>query len=309
VTRLLAPRASFHDVSVLANPPQFSIITCSFQASRFVRRCHWSLAQQETTDWEWIIVDDASMDDTAEVVRALGDSRIRYMRLETNVGRGRARLYALQHARGHWIAVHDMDDVSFPDRLSRAQQAMSNGYDYLCSPVALIDNHYRLTGVRGLQNAGYPKAFVHATLCGDTELVRRIGYPPYRRAQDVTLVYTLANNYRGCFCPDPLYVYHENASVTLYGAIQGQYYFFKQLRELVESGMVKRTYEVRRMQIIRLLKLVGLLPFWLCPPLYRKTIAWRDSQPMSVTCMGDHRSEFIRRCAQLHPIDVQPRET
>ena len=114
-----------------------------------------------------------------------------------------------------------MDDFCFPDRLTCAAEALSGGFDYMCSPLVIIDDDYLVRGIRGAGFGGYPKTFPHATLCGRADLLRAIGYPGYRRAQDQTMVLSLANRYRGHYCKAPLYIYHEGAnaaSKTHFGA-------------------------------------------------------------------------------------------
>ena len=287
----------------MSGPPLFSIITPTYQGARFIPRCHWSLLQQQVGDWEWVVVDDASTDGTQEIIKSLGDERIRYFRFDTNQGRGLARDHALHQARGQWSVILDMDDLCFPDRLTHAREAQLRGEQFLCSPLALIDDAYRLCGVRGFTNASYPRSFPHATLCGGSDLLRRIGYPAYRRAQDQTMVLTLANNHAGHYCQEPLYIYHENANARLGDAFAGQYYMHKQLRELTRRGVLKPGREMQRAQFGRVVRMLGLLPFFLCPPLYKLTVKRRANlDPGTVQRMDPARRQFLAECAQLFPL-------
>ena len=281
--------------------PAFSIITPTYQAAAYLRRCHWSLTRQSVTDWEWLVVDDASTDGTAELIGTMGDARIRYHRFPENRGRGLARDFALQQARGRWTAVLDADDLSLPDRLARAEAARAEGYDFLGSPLLLIDHDYRVTGVRGPATAGYPRDFPHASLCGDTALLQQIGYPAYRRAQDQTMVLTLANTRRGFFCEQPLYVYHENANVGVGDAFAGHYYALKQIRALARKGVLTRGPALTRAQFGRWVKLVGLLPFFLWPPAYRRTLRARAHVAHGAERLSAEAQAFIAECARLFP--------
>ena len=287
----------------MLNNPVFSIVTCTYQAARFVARCYWSLSQQSVKNWEWIVVDDGSRDNTGSIICSLNDPRIRYFRLDKNVGRGLARERALALARGRWIVLQDMDDLSFPDRLEQAQGALRANRQFLCSPMVLIDDNYTIRGVRGLKSTGYPKAFTHATICGDADIIRGIGYPPYRRAQDVRLVYTIANNYNGEFHVQPLYVYHESANAALFDALQGQYYFYKQIGELVDSGALRHGSEMALIRAARVAKMAGLLPFFLFPPMYRLTLRWRANYRWGrIEALEPNRTEFVREAARLWPL-------
>lgn len=281
--------------------PSFSFVTATYQCATFLSRCHWSLTRQTITDWEWVVVDDGSTDGTAELIAALGDARIRYHRFPDNRGRGVASDFALRQARGKWTAVMDADDLALPNRLARAEDARAQGYDFFCSALVLIDHDYQVTGVRGCATDGYPRAFPHATLCGDTGLLRRIGYPAFRWAQDQTMVLTLANTRRGFFSDEPLYLYHENASIGLTGAFWSQYYALKQLRTLVRQRVLMRGAAVTRTQAIRCAKLFGLLPFFLWPRAYLQTLRARARASHGAGRLTAEERAFIAECAQRFP--------
>jgi glycosyltransferase involved in cell wall biosynthesis len=286
--------------------PAFSIITPTYGAAEFVKRCHWSLARQTIEDWEWVIVDDASQDGTRDIVQELRDPRIRYHRFPENQGRGPARNHALQSARGEWSVILDMDDLCFPDRLEVAASTKADGDEFLCSALVLVDHDYRVKGVRGVGGDGYPRSFPHATLCGPSKVLAEIGYPAYRRAQDQTMVLTMANTRRGRYCEEPLYVYHENASVGLRDAFTGHYYSSRQFGELVRSGVLRPTWDVRRAQLRHVLKLAGLMPLFLCPSLYGRTLGLRSKLPAGESALGPERTRFLAECARLFPMTASP---
>ena len=100
--------------------PKVSVITPAYKAARYIGQAIESVQAQTLTDWEMIIVDDASPDETAEVVkRYLDDPRIKLIRSERNRGECGARNLALEAAQGEWIAVLDADDWFAPERLER----------------------------------------------------------------------------------------------------------------------------------------------------------------------------------------------
>lgn len=100
--------------------PKVSLITPAYNAAPYIRPCIESVQAQTLRDWEMLIVDDASTDGTAELVRAyLSDPRIRFFQNDRNRGPGHTRNRALDAATGEWLAVLDADDWMAPERLER----------------------------------------------------------------------------------------------------------------------------------------------------------------------------------------------
>src|SRR5262245_22080838 len=97
--------------------PRVSVVIPTFNRAGFVREAIESVLAQTFGDWELIVIDDGSTDDTASVVAAFGDPRIRYIRQE-NRGEGRARNAGLAVATGEWVSFLDSDDRMLPDNLA-----------------------------------------------------------------------------------------------------------------------------------------------------------------------------------------------
>ncbi|MBC6497384.1 MAG: glycosyltransferase [Alphaproteobacteria bacterium GM7ARS4] len=100
-------------------PPLISVVTPTYNRSRLLTSAIESIQQQTFTNWELIIIDDASSDETDAVVRAMlkKDARLRYYRQEQNQGPAAARNRAFHLAQGSFIAFQDDDDISMPHRL------------------------------------------------------------------------------------------------------------------------------------------------------------------------------------------------
>jgi succinoglycan biosynthesis protein ExoO len=100
--------------------PTVSVITATYNVAPYIGQCIESVLQQTLSDWEMIIVDDASTDETVAVVeRYLSDPRIKLLRNDRNRKVSYARNRALENAQGRWIAVLDSDDWYAPQRLER----------------------------------------------------------------------------------------------------------------------------------------------------------------------------------------------
>ncbi|MFF7107639.1 glycosyltransferase family 2 protein [Pseudomonas sichuanensis] len=99
--------------------PTVSIIMPSYNAARFILPTIASVVAQTFADWEMLIVDDASRDDTVATVRAhyQHEPRVRLIALEQNQGAAVARNTAIEAARGRFIAFLDCDDQWLPEKL------------------------------------------------------------------------------------------------------------------------------------------------------------------------------------------------
>jgi glycosyltransferase involved in cell wall biosynthesis len=95
---------------------QTSVIIPAYNYGAFVGEAVESVQRQTIGDFEIIVIDDGSTDDTAEVVSRIRDSRLRYIRTE-NRGIGAARNEGLRHAQGQFIAFLDADDRWRPEKL------------------------------------------------------------------------------------------------------------------------------------------------------------------------------------------------
>ena len=99
--------------------PTVSAIMPAYNAGRYLREAIDSVLRQSWQDWELIIVDDGSTDDTREIIGeyASRDHRIRLYPME-HCGRGGARNACLERSRGRYIAICDSDDVFHPERFA-----------------------------------------------------------------------------------------------------------------------------------------------------------------------------------------------
>lgn len=98
-----------------------SIITPAFRAEAVISETIKSVIAQTHANWEMLIAEDCSPDNTREVIRqwARTDPRIQLIALEQNGGPAMARNAALERASGRWIAFLDSDDLWLPQKIER----------------------------------------------------------------------------------------------------------------------------------------------------------------------------------------------
>jgi glycosyltransferase involved in cell wall biosynthesis len=117
-----------------------TIVMPSYNTARFLPETIGSVLAQTYHNWELIIVDDCSTDDTASVVETIKDDRIRFYKNETNSGAAVSRNRALREAKGRWIAFLDSDDLWDPEKLERQIRFMEdNGYAFSYTNYREID--------------------------------------------------------------------------------------------------------------------------------------------------------------------------
>lgn len=106
-----------------------SIIMPSWNTDKFIAETIQSVIDQTYTNWELIIVDDCSSDNTNQIVASFEDERIKYLHNEKNLGAALTRNKALREAKGEWIAFLDSDDLWMPEKLEHQIDFMNeNGY-------------------------------------------------------------------------------------------------------------------------------------------------------------------------------------
>lgn len=111
--------------------PRISVVLPTFNRARTLPRAIRSVLAQTLTDLELIVIDDGSSDDTAAVVAAIDDPRLRYLPLPRNGGVSAARNAGVEAARASWVAFQDSDDEWPAQRLQRQWQALEQlGPDY-----------------------------------------------------------------------------------------------------------------------------------------------------------------------------------
>lgn len=126
-----------------------SIIMPSYNTASFIEETIQSVLNQTYTNWELIIVDDCSTDNTDEVLENIKDSRIRYFKNDKNSGAAVSRNKALREAKGQWIAYLDSDDLWMPEKLEEQIKFMEeNGYVFSYTNYEEIDVDGYKTGVK-----------------------------------------------------------------------------------------------------------------------------------------------------------------
>ena len=126
-----------------------SIIMPSYNTAEYIAESIQSVCSQSYVDWELLVVDDCSTDNTDEVIRPyLNDERIKYLKNESNSGAAVSRNLALRKAKGKWIAFLDSDDIWMPDKLEKQIRYMEeNDYHFSYTNYSEINADGTRSGV------------------------------------------------------------------------------------------------------------------------------------------------------------------
>lgn len=130
---------SFYNM-LTKSKPKVSVLIPVFNAERFIADTITAVLAQTYTDFELILLDDASTDKTAEIVKSFTDERIVYVRNTENLGISANRNKLISMARGEYIAVLDHDDICLPKRLE-----MQTGFLDKHQDIAMIGSWFELS--------------------------------------------------------------------------------------------------------------------------------------------------------------------
>ena len=115
--------------SVPPSPPLVSVIMPAFNTEAWIAEAIDSVLQQTFEDFEFIIVDDGSTDNTAHVVRSYTDPRIVFVENGQNIGISESLNHAMSIAKGKYLARMDADDICVSERLQLQTEFMENNPD------------------------------------------------------------------------------------------------------------------------------------------------------------------------------------
>ena len=174
-----------------------SIIMPTYNCGQFIEESIRSCRDQTRKNWELIVMDDCSTDDTKERVERIAaqDPRVKYHTLAQNSGAAVARTEAMRIATGGYIAFLDSDDLWSPEKLSKQIHFMeSNGYHFSCTDYEQIDEQGKSTGkvIRCKAKANYNRVLLscpvgNSSVIYDVDALGKFEMPNIRKRNDDAL--------------------------------------------------------------------------------------------------------------------------
>ncbi len=174
-----------------------SVITPAYNCADFIGKTIESVVSQTYTNWEMIIVDDCSTDNTEDVVKKYSenDSRIKYYCLARNSGAAAARTEAMRRAVGEYMAFLDSDDLWLPGKLEKQLGFMkNNGCAFSCTEYEQVDENGKSNGriIKTVKKTDYNRLLLDCPVGNSTVMynVRKMGkfeVPDIRKRNDDAL--------------------------------------------------------------------------------------------------------------------------
>lgn len=200
-------------------PPLISVILPTCNRASLLQRAIQSVRSQSDDNFEIVVVDDCSTDDTASVVTSIRDDRLRYLRHETNKGGAAARNTGIRSARGEIIAFLDDDDEWLPEKLERQKRLLGRFDAVICASrirgKKSIEGHGRshitLRDLkRGYMGGGTSSLIVRA------EVLKHVRFDESLPAgQDWDLLIRIAKQYRVGYLDEALVIYSDEGHARI----------------------------------------------------------------------------------------------
>jgi len=126
--------------------PKFSIVTITYNRAHLIGKTIQSVINQSYIDFEQIIIDDGSTDNTEEVVLSFKDKRIKYYKYAKNDTRSYLRNEGIRKAKGKYISILDSDDIWRVDKLELLNNVFNNNKEavFIIHNVSIVENDIQI---------------------------------------------------------------------------------------------------------------------------------------------------------------------
>lgn len=206
--------------------PKVSVVMSVYNGGVYLRDSISSILSQNFTDFDFIIVNDGSTDDSLEIIKSFSDPRIKL------ISRGNKGLIdslneAISCSNSEYIARMDADDISLPNRLSRQVEFLNNfGIDLVGSWAIKINEKNEEIGAMSYPPADNNRIkkffikhnpFIHSSIMIKRSVLNSVGLynPKYKHAEDYELWGRVLCKFRGANIQENLIKYRVNSlSIT-----------------------------------------------------------------------------------------------
>lgn len=204
--------------------PKITVLMAAYNAADYIGQSIDSILGQTFKDFELLIIDDGSTDNTVDIISNQKDQRIRLIQNPQNMGVSYSRNVALKEAQGEYLAIMDSDDIALPQRLEIQIQQFNNREELAAigASAYVINADGTLTKEIMLPICDTNKlhaslllynSFVHSTMMIRLSVFKEMGgYPPYSIGEDYGFFSKIALKYEVNNIPDILLEYRSHGS-------------------------------------------------------------------------------------------------
>jgi len=230
-----------------------SIITANYNAQKFIANTIKSVLAQTYQNWEMIIVDDCSRDDSISIIKEYMklDERIKLIELKQNFGAAIARNRAIEIANGRFIAFLDSDDLWKSDKLEKQINFMlENKYSFTYTNYNLIDEDsieygktFEAPKYVSYNNLLKTCSIGCLTAIYDTQYLGKVYMPVISKRQDYALWLKILKKIDKAYClEEPLAMYRTRSNSISSNKLKASIYQWKIYREIEQLSMLKSCY-------------------------------------------------------------------
>ena len=230
-----------------------SIITPAYNAAAYIAETIESVFAQTYTNWEMLIVNDCSKDNTAEIVQsyAAKDKRIKLINLEQNSGAAAARNTAIQNAKGMYIAFLDSDDSWKKEKLQKQLNFMQQngyaftftGYEHFKETKENIQNQVQIPKSLNYKQALKGNQIGCLTVMLDRRQIRNINFTTQKQEDYILWLNVLKQGITAYGIQESLALYRTGNSKSISGnKLQSALWTWKVYRESQNISVVKSMY-------------------------------------------------------------------
>lgn len=241
-----------------------SIICAAYNCESCVEETIKSVLNQTFSDWEMIIADDCSTDNSASVIKAIAkfNPQIKYVKLEKNSGPAVARNTGISMAKGRYIAFIDSDDVWHPEKLEKQVSFMqAEDAPASCTDYAHMDKDGVLTGriIKCKKRCNYnacvwTNPIGNSTVMYDTQALGKLYYPLVPNREDYAMWLAMLRKTKYIYgISETLMYYRTGGSSFSSNKIKMAKYQYKVYRECEGFGVLRAAFHVCMWGVIKIL--------------------------------------------------------
>lgn len=239
-----------------------SIIMPTYNCAKFIKETIQSVINQTYENWELVIVDDCSNDNTEEIVASFNDKRIKYHRLEKNSGAAVARTTAMKMATGNYMAFLDSDDLWKKDKLEKQLDFMKkNNYNFTCTEYEQIDEEGNKLNkvIKTKKKANYNRILLdcpvgNSTVMYNVDNLGKFEVPNIRKRNDDALWLQILKKEKFIYgMPDVLMEYRIRNNSISSNKLSLIKYHWQLYREIEHLSVIRSAFHICWWGVIKIL--------------------------------------------------------